>query len=219
MACDSRYAEAWEFANFFCVSSVLKGADDSGGAANLFLTDSTAEFITSGVQANVGMVLYNITQSTSGAITARTQNTITATGVTWDDGDVYRLVMIDGDEIATIEGFLDLTAADIHAALASVGACDCTLASWASNMLAKINIIEAGAFHQCPCARPHLSDTMRQAYIEWANQQFEAIRTGQLDVCDGATGSGFPAIDYAEQAVNEFAAADIIRKDILRNST
>ena len=45
--------------------------------------------------------------------------------------------------IADIERALDLAASDVHMALAAVGACDCTLASYALSYLKKLNVIDA----------------------------------------------------------------------------
>jgi len=41
--------------------------------------------------------------------------------------------------------------------------------------------------------------------------------TGRLDVCSGATGADFPAVGYAQQAVTEFARAEIVWNDIEAN--
>lgn len=224
MACTGRYAEAWEYASFWCVGLLLHGYDDSGGAGNAFLTDSTAAFRSSGVKASVGMVLYNLTDGSSGPVTSVTETTLTATltGGTannWDNGDEYRIVLIDRSEIATIQNYLDISASDIHAALASVDACNCTLAAWGAAYLKKLNIIEAETFYSCPCARTKLSDEMRQKYIDWMQAQMDAITSGKVDVCSGATGSDFPALGWADQSVTEFAAAKIISNDIDRNTT
>lgn len=210
MPCTSRYAEAWEFAGFWCTSSVLRGTDDSGGAANPSLADSTADFADNGVRANVGMILYNTTENTSGPVTAVAVNALTATGVTWSDGDAYLIVAIDGVEIATIEHYLDIAASDIHAALAASGACDCTFASWAAGFLSKLNIIDAAAYYQCPCGQPGMTDEQRAAYLTWMTGQLEAIRDGRLELCDGATGSDFPAIGHAEVSSTPWATAEII---------
>jgi len=219
MSCDARYAEAWQFAGFWCLSSVTRGADDSGGAANVSLQDSSQHFVTdSGIKANVGMVLYNLTADTSGEVTAVTETTMTATGVTWDDGDLYRIVAIDQNEIAQIELYLDIAASDIHAALAASGACDCTLASWAHKYLEKLNIIDAAAYYQCPCAKPNITDDMRQAYLDWASNQLNMLIIGKLDVCQDATGSDFPAIGWAEQSLTDFATAEIILNRRMRES-
>ncbi len=217
MACTDAYAEAWEYATFFCIEGILTGVDDSGGAAGATLTDSTATFIDWKVIAGVGMIAYNLTENTSGVITALSQTTITATGVTWSDADIWRIVTLTAAEIATVELYLNITANNIHAALASVGACDCTLAPWAEQYLKKINIIEAGSFHQCPCARSSMSDEQRRLLLEWTDQQLELIRTSKIEVCAGATGADFPSIDWAEQATTEFAARRIIINRRLRD--
>lgn len=220
MGCTGRYAEAWQYAAFWCVGSILTGTDDSGGAGNASLQDSMANFVNLGVEAMTGMIIYNTTQGINGPITAVTPTTITATGVTWDNGDAYRVVPIDANERSTIEHYLNITAPNIHAALAASGACDCTLAGWADEYLAKINIIEAGSFHQCPCAQPgqRLSDEERRLWLEWSDRQLSLLRSGEIEVCAGATGSTFPAIGVAEQAVTEFAGARIIYNDQQRDA-
>ena len=103
-------------------------------------------------------------------------------------------------------------------ALAASGACDCSLASWATDYLKKLNVVDAVAFHKCQCGRPNVTDDLRGVYLEWLDRQFELLRMGAIDVCDGATGANFPAIGWAQQSVTEFAAARIILGDIIANS-
>ena len=212
MACTGRYAESWQFASFFCTGVILSNVDDSGGAANAFLTDSTVDFLAAAnrVEAGVGMILYNTTAGTNGPVTAVTNHTITATGVTWDDGDGYRIVLIDAIERSTIELYLDIAASDIHAALAASGACDCTLASWANGFLQKLNIIDAASYYQCRCGQPSMTDELRGRYLDWCSTQLEAIRSGALELCDGATGSDFPAVGWAQQGWTAWSTAEII---------
>ena len=221
MACTGRFAEAWQFASWFCVEALLENVDDSGGAANLFLTDSQIDFLRSGVQAGVGMVLYNTTQDTSGQITAVTVHTVTATGVTWDDGDAYRLVTLNVRQRAAIERNLSIAATDIHAALAASGACDCTYSAWGNQFLAKLNIIDAAAFYSCTCGAPAvnaLSGDVRNQYREWVQVQLDAIRTMKLELCDGHTGAEYPVTGWAQQGLTEFNKAKIIADDIVANS-
>ncbi len=213
--CGGRYAEAWQFAAFWCVSTLLARVDDSGASGKVYLEDTQTDFITSGVVGNVGMVLYNLTDGSRGVVTLVQEHRLYATMLygtdnKWDDGDSYRIVLIDAHEIATINSFLDIAASDIHAALAASGACDCTFASWAITYLKKLNIIDASIFYTCTCAKPNITDEARAAYLEWMNAQLELIRTGKLELCAGATGAEFPAIDWASQSVTEFAAAQII---------
>jgi hypothetical protein len=133
--------------------------------------------------------------------------------------DFWCIDCTDNDHEETINHFLEIAASDIHSALAATGACDCTLASWAAGYLAKLNIIEAAAYYQCPdpCGGPRLTDEMRQAYMTWINEQLKMLAMGDLDVCAGATGRNFPAIAAAERAWNEFAAAGIIYNAGLRS--
>jgi hypothetical protein len=118
---------------------------------------------------------------------------------------------------AEINRFLEITAADIHAALGAVGACDCTLASWAETLLIKFNVVEAGAMFYQPCGLNITADE-KQVYLNWVNEQLAAIRTGQLELCAGHTGSDYPAVEWATPAVTEFTAAKIIADDMERNS-
>ena len=218
MSCSGRYAQAWEFNSFWCASSLLQRVDDSAGAGNASLEDSQTDFIAAGVRAGVGMVLYNLTDGSSGPVIAiPDEHTLTATlaGGTanlWDDGDEYRIVPITAQEIAAINHYLDIAASDVHSALAASGQCDCTLASWASEYLKKLNIIDAALYFSCSCQSPSLSEEAKQRFLDWMSAQLELIRMDKVDVC-GGTGAEFPALDWAEQSSTEFAAAQIIFND------
>lgn len=217
MACSGRYSEAWSFVTFWCVDQMLTGAHEGAGPADAALVDSQGNFINTGVQALVGMVLYNTTQSTSGDVTAVTATTITAAGVSWAAGDTYRLVLATGLELATVEHYLDVAATDIHAAIAAANACDCSWASWVPNYLAKLNIIDAASYYVCPCGQPRLDNSMREAFLGWMSTQLEMIATMQIELCDGETGSNFPYMGVGQQAFSVWQAAEIIWNDILRN--
>jgi len=213
MTCAGRYAQAWQFAAFWCASNLLEGTHAGAGPVDAALDDTFANFVNRGVKANEGMVLYNTTQGTNGVVTAVTQTTITATGVTWANADAYRIATLAAEEIATINHYLDITSGNIHAARGAVGACDCTLASWATGdegLLTKINIIETGAFHTCPCQRPLITDEVRRTYLEWSDNQLSMIRSGKIEVCDGYTGSEYPAFGTIEQGLTVFNKEQII---------
>jgi len=218
MTCGGAFASSWQFAAFWCSAPLASGVDDSGGAGNLFLTDSTMNFPTFGVEANVGQILYNLTKTTEGPVTSLTQTTITATGVTWDDGDSYRISTLSNQERSTIETYLGIAASDIHVAMAAMGACDCTLSDWAENYLAKLNIIDAAVYHRCPCGTPNLDADSRRMYLEWINSELEKIRTGEYELCAGYHGKAYPSIGWAEINYNEFSAARIISNRVLRGS-
>jgi hypothetical protein len=208
MACTSRYAESWEFAAFSCPGNILKGQDRSGGGPNASLSDSQANF--SQVQANKGYVLYNLTTGLSGVVTAVTTTTLTATGVLWTNGQLYRIALLSGVEISAIETMLDIAASDMHVALAAANACSCTFATWANAYLAKLNIIDAQVFYNCSCGNQKLSEEEKARLQTWVNDQLNLIRTGNLELCSGETGSDFPSIDWAEQSSTDFAAAEIL---------
>ena len=212
MACTGRYAEAWQFAAFFCTGVILSNVDNSGAGPNAFLTDTTINFLAPAneVEVGAGMVLYNTTTGLNGPVTAVTATAITATGVVWTDGDGYRIVLIDALERATIEHYLNIAASDLHAAMAQTGMCDCTLASWATGFLEKLNIIDAAAYYQCKCGQPSMTDELRGRYLEWCSTQLEAIRTGNLELCHGATGADFPSVGWAQQGWTSWSAAEII---------
>ena len=220
-ACSGRYSEAWQFAAWFCVEALLLGADNGGGAGVAMLTDSQVNFVEKGVEANAGMVLYNLTQGTYGPVTAVTLHAVTATGVPWNNGDLYRIVALSAQQRNAIEQNLLLAASAIHAARAAADGCNCALAAWALDYLVHLNNVIAAAFYSCTCGRPALtamSDDTRNDYRRWADEQLALIRTGNLELCAGETGADFPSTGAAEQATTEFAAQDIVANDILRNS-
>lgn len=112
-----------------------------------------------------------------------------------------------------VNRFLVMAASNIQAALAASGAINCSLASWALEYLKNLNVVLAGTLYQDLC-EPHLTVDEKRLYLEYANGQLEQIRTGKLELCANATGSEFPAIDWAEQSVDEFSAAKIIIKEL-----
>ena len=109
----------------------------------------------------------------------------------------------------TIETYLEVAATDVYAALASVGACDCTLADWAQGYLQKLVLIDAASYYNCPCANPRLNTDQKSALLQWMGTQLSNIATGVIDVCDGATGAGLPSMGWAQQSNSGFAAAII----------
>ena len=109
-------------------------------------------------------------------------------------------------------------AARINMALNATAQCDCTHDTYAAEFLQELNLIAAALLIQCPDCSRRFTDAQREFYSTWLGEQLELIRTGQIDVCAGATGLDYPALAWAEQSVTEFNAARIVANDILRNS-
>jgi len=213
MSCGTRYASCETYAAFWCIGTKLMGADDGGLVGANHLTDSQADFVNDGVKANVGMILYNVTGHSSGPVTSVDAHTIHATltggSNVWDDGDRYLLVTITGAERTTIENYLDISASDIWVALAAVDACSCSVASWATGYLEKLNIVDALIFHRCPCGRPQMELDERKMFFDWVNNQLELLRTNKLDICAGATPADWPAVSFIEGSYTDFNSAVI----------
>jgi hypothetical protein len=111
-------------------------------------------------------------------------------------------------EVATVNAYLDLAASDIHVALAAVGACDCTLEGWASEYLKKLNVIDAAVIQNCPCGN-RIPDERKATLSEWLERQYELIRSGKTPLCQGDSGSDFPAFGTAEYSFTSWNAAQI----------
>ena len=122
------------------------------------------------------------------------------------------------EERDRIQDALDIAATDIYAALASVGACECNLASWGRAYLQKLVLIDAAAYYNCPCGNPRHTQTQKELFLNWMGTQLQNISTGVIDICDGPTGSNWPAVGYAQPGVSEFTRAQLIDNDIFRNS-
>ena len=209
MPCTGRYAEAIDYAVLMRCAGLYAGLDDSGGAGNVFLTDSTVNFVD--LDVVVGNPIFNATTGVYGTITAVAATVLQTNTATWSNGDAYRIALMSASEVATVEMYLDLATPAIFAALGAVGACSCTFASWANQYLAQLNSYLAAVVHHCPCGRGELTDDMRRAYLEWTSEQLELIRTGKIELCSGYTGADYPAIASAEQAWTNWRAAEIMR--------
>lgn len=211
MSCSGAYASSWQFASFWCLAGYLEGVHGGAGPADAALSDTQVDFLDEGAEANVGQILYNVTDGTSGPITACTATALTATTVTWNALDAYRFSSIDASEISRINMNLELAAGNIHAARAATKGCDCTLAGWAADELAKINVILSGALYACRCASPHLNDTeQKRSMLEFAEGKLEMIRDGRIELCAGYGAKDFPAWGVIEKSTTPFAAAEII---------
>ena len=71
------------------LEQVAAGTQD-GGSSAIRMTDSSENFLTAGVRE--GDILVNVTDNLAAVITAYTATTIdTVTGMSWDDGDTFRV--------------------------------------------------------------------------------------------------------------------------------
>lgn len=128
------------------------------------------------------------------------------------------LNLANAAEVAEVEAILDLAASDLHVNLAAVGACDCTLTSFALVYLKKLNVIDAAVVHNCTCGGVRLSDEQRQAWLQWLDQQMELIRTGKVPLCEDDSGSEYPAFATAEMSYTGWNEANIAANEAIRNT-
>lgn len=211
------YAHAWDYV-LICCQGVLSGFDDSGGSGNAILEDAGALFVSSEPRLHVGMAVRNATTGTYGYITEVIDETHLRTSTTWSDGDQYKIAYFTADEIEKIEDYLALAGSDIWASLQASGQADCSKNTNALDYLRLLNVRVAAAIHNCPCGRPDMSDEQRAAWFDWADAQLRLIRTGEIELCDGHTGTTWPARATAEQALTGWRADEIVRDRELRDS-
>jgi len=107
---------------------------------------------------------------------------------------------------------LRLAASNIKGALAAQRACDCDFSDWALDFVKDLNVIIAAAFFKCPCTNITIED--RKQYAEWATAQLALIRSGELELCSGATGTLYPAVGYAQYSFTERNAATLIVNEL-----
>lgn len=124
---------------------------------------------------------------------------------------------LDGTNTPIIESLLEVAASDLHAALGSVGACDCSWANWGAGYMAKLNIIEAMVFYNAPCGRAKLSDEDKARLTIFVSDQVEKIYNGRTEICAGHTGSDYPAIEIAQMSWTEWSVDELIYNTALKN--
>lgn len=131
-----------------------------------------------------------------------------ATAAEYDEMMCSDLDLTDPLILAKINLYLTIAASDIHSAMSSVGACTCTLASWTTSYLKKLNIIDAAVIQNCPCGNTYTQEA-KAMWLEWPNNQYTLIREGKIELC-GGTGSEYPAVGSVEQSLTEWTTAQII---------
>lgn len=114
------------------------------------------------------------------------------------------------DEADQVKNYLRRASSTINMALQASGACDCTFSTAAVQYLRDLSIVLAVVYHACPCARPKLTVEEKQMYLGQVTEELRQIRTGEMELCDGETGSDFPALGAAQQGWTDWATAEII---------
>lgn len=114
------------------------------------------------------------------------------------------------DEADQVKNYLRRASSTINMAMQASGMCDCTLTSASIQYLRDLSIVLAVIYHACPCARPKLTIEEKQMYLQQVTEELRQIRTGELELCQGHTGSDFPAIGWAQQGWTDWATAEII---------
>jgi len=135
-----------------------------------------------------------------------------------NDFAVFFCETVSADEEAQLNRTLRLAATRISMARQASGACDCTLSATSAEYLKYLNCILAIAFYNCKCTNLNVTQEERAMYLDAAMKDLELIRTGKLELCQGETGSDFPAVGYAAQGWTEANRAQIIANAAMRNS-
>ena len=133
-----------------------------------------------------------------------------------NDFESYWDIEVDLDMEADINRRLELAASNIHIAMLSVDACDCSMSATAEAYVKMLNLVLQAVLFPVNCG-PELDDGDLRRLSEWANEQLDQIKTRKIELCDGETGSAFPSVGYFERSSTPFAAVDIIVKGIMRN--
>ena len=220
MGCQGAYATSYDFASLWCLGSFVAGLDTSLAGPNLFITDTSGvDFTASDPNFNtpvaVGMPLKNVTTGTYGYVVT-VAPTILGTTNAFNPGNLYRIRTISAQQVAEIEEFLLISASDLHAALAASGACDCAFSTWGEKYLTKLNVIDAAVWHNCPCSNPQLKEDEKARLMNWVSTVLDQIVTQKLELCQGETGSAFPAVASAEQNLTLWSEPDIVLNQLLR---
>lgn len=81
-----------------------------GAAAAASLYDKGMNFRALGVDPTLGQYCENETQSTGGAVTAADEDTVTVSGVTWNNGDTYNIYVTDTKNKMISSTWVDVSA-------------------------------------------------------------------------------------------------------------
>lgn len=125
---------------------------------------------------------------------------------------------VSADDEAQLNRTLRLAATRINMSRQAQGACNCTLSATSVEYLKYLNCILAIAFYNCKCTNLNVTQEQKEMYMDAAMADLEMIRKGELELCEGETGSDFPWTGWAAQGWTEANRAQIVVDDVLRNS-
>jgi hypothetical protein len=118
-----------------------------------------------------------------------------------------------------VERYIEKAARRINLHLRATAQCSCTMSADATEYLQSLNLVGAALFIVCPKCNPRFTNDERRYWSDWLNAELTLLRSGELDLCDGATAVQYPHMTWAEQSVTEWNAARIVYNDILRDSS
>lgn len=143
-------------------------------------------------------------------------------GIRYAEADDFKIICDSCDTAdpvikALLEASLDAAAGEIGVNMQSAGMCDCTLSLAAENYLKRLNLIAAAVIRTCPCY-PLFREDERANMLIYVNEQMNLLRTGAIELCDGVTGSNYPAFGWSENNATEWSETEIIRHTWQRTS-
>jgi hypothetical protein len=123
---------------------------------------------------------------------------------------------LDATTLATIESMLLLSAAPLHMARAAVGVADGGISEEATLFFRYLNCLIAAVINHCPCGTARLDETAEKTWLYEIATGLSAIRSGELPLVAGETGSLFPYADYAQVDHNAFSVAHFLAASFAR---
>lgn len=121
----------------------------------------------------------------------------------WDFGE--------GEEYEQLWPLLRMASSRVTSALAASDQIDCTRSDWGADYLKELTIIIAGVMFNSPAVR--LSNDQRDIYSQYVITALDGLTNGVVQVCEGATGKGYPAYETARYGLTDRNYARIVASD------
>ena len=213
-----RYAEAYDYGLFWCNHDGLwSGYDTAAAASRTYFEDAAVvDWVSRALP--IGAPLMNMTTGTYGRVVSRLGSRVNTTNL-WRPRDQYSMLKMSAEEATTIETFLTLSAPTMGVALQASGMDACAKSAAGDAYLRQLNVIMAAIVSHCPCGRAvKLSAEERNQWLVWLTERLSEIRTNAIELCQGETGSDFPAFGVVEQGWTPAVEARIIFNREQRNN-